>query len=388
MYFNSTPLTLVDKETVPLVYDGLNGQGTPGSAGKSMRGISTWRDTGYGSTGGYEGKDDTTGEYYDIVIDPVNKKYYQCKYSVNPDSGVAATDARPGLNLVTDDGCWELMNNFENIATKALAADEALIRDLKSQMISVEQLHTYDKKVNITGGLITVSDSDDVIRAQIHNGPLTTAQSGSSAAVGNTITGQGGDTQVDVNILGNASVTILGANNKVTIPSITLTASASVHPDATPAEWQVYPYAENISTGEWVELSPTMYFNGAALNATIPSIKITLPDGSWNIIYRVGVDVIAEEQTISVTIPSYGNVSVVYQVSGASTEMAKDGFRSIWSGEGIEVTAAGAKVLQGGVTKNILGSTTGKGFEFVGPNDSYPADSDMVEGVLYIKFGS
>lgn len=397
LYFNSTPRTLVDKETIPLVYDGLNGQGTPGSAGKSMRGITTWRQEGYGDTRKYEGKDDANGEYYDIVVDTEDNQYYQCKYSVNPNTQVAATDARPSANLVSNGGCWEKMNNFENIATKALAADQALINQLKSdkafiESLKVNTLTTENEEIQISKGQIMGVSAGDT-KFSIHTGSLNSSKGDDTDPITDTheTNTQPGEAQAEITLLNGITIADGYGNNRVSIPAFTLSASCSSG-DADPMEWNVIRYLTNGTTD--LQIGSALTFQGSSVSGqTIPATTFNnLPVGTWSLLYIIGPDVVAELQKITASLTTSGSLVVSYP-EPSGTEIADDGFRAVYGGtttlqQGIVVSTAGAKVIQNGDTKNILGSTTGKGFEFVGPNDSYPPDSDMVEGVLYIKFGS
>jgi len=157
-------------------------------------------------------------------------------------------------------------------------------------------------------------------------------------------------------------------------------------------EWTVLRYLTNGTTD--LQIGSALTFQGSSVSGqTIPAATFNnLPVGTWSLLYVIGPDVASELQKITASLTTSGSLVVSYP-EPSGTEIADDGFRAVYGGtttlkQGIVVSTAGAKVIQNGITKNILGSTTGKGFEFIGPNDSYPADSDMVEGVLYIKFGS
>lgn len=383
----------VDIETVPLIKDGEAGVGV---RGKSMRGISTWSEYGYGGTSSsqsyYMGSEDATGEYYDIVINPTDGLFYQCKYRVNPESGKLATDDEPSSNLVEDatPGCWELMNNFENIATKALAVDKAVINDLVAGIISVDQLETSNKQIKIAGSQITVKDGNGIIRSLIHSGNLTSSRSGSSAAVGASVsaTSAAGADHVDVNILGgSATITVEAANNIITIPALTLSASLSASGSAPFfREWAVTFLAVNAAQ-EVVIRARTTY--PILSGQSIASFTTTIPEGTWTIICRVSPSDIASDQTITAT-TSYASaqassISITYPVSGASTESAGNGWQTIWGGHGFKATSAGAKIIRSNTELDAVGGDGVKKIKIVVPPDDYPSEAQMEADTLYIK---
>ena len=389
---SETLYVLVDQETVPVVKDGTNGTGSPGRNGKSMRGISTWKNTGYDNTGSYQGEYDYDLPYYDVVRDDTTELYYKCRYDVNPTSGKTAIAANPANNLVSDatPGCFVLMNNFENIATKAAAIDEAAINKL-----NVKVLRTEGERIVISDDDMKVEDSSGNTVTHIHSGSLTAGDTGTTkSAATRTIQGELGNGQIEVNILGdNVVITIADgkSNNKVAIPVVTLNASTTTSQDATPSSWSLVRYATNGNTV--LNIGDGITINGSSVSGySIPAATISLPVGSWEIIYILAPDIIAEDQQINARFAMAADLAITYPIP-VGTEIAGNAFRSVWSDathleQGFIASVEGAKVVQDGVVRNALGSTTGKGFEFVGPNDSYPADSEMVEGILYIKFGS
>ena len=394
LYLNTNPRVLVDQETVPLVYDGLNGQGLPGANGKSMRGISVWNNGGYLGSEPYQGKNDQASEYYDIVIDSNNEQFYQCLYAVYPeDQTITATSIRPSGN----NPCWELMNNYENIATKALAATQALIDQLTSnnafiESLKVNTLSTENDEIQISKGTMTGVSNGDT-KFNIHTGSLNGSKSNDTKAITSPhqTTTDPGDAQAEITLLTGIQIADGYGNNRVAIPAATLSASCSVSPDATPSEWTVIRYLTNGTTR--MQAGSPVTFSGSSVSAqTIPAVTFNnLPVGTWSLLYIIAPDLTADTQTITASLATSANLVVSYpQPSGA--EMAGDGFRAVYGGttstqQGIIITADGAKVVQDGTAKNMLGSSTGRGFEFVAAGDSYPSDSDMLEGVLYIKLG-
>ena len=392
---NPTYDDFVDIETIPLIKDGEEGKG------KSMRGISTWTSSGYGGSGSYMGQSDATGDYYDIVIDPTDGLYYQCKYSTNPaPNGRSAVAAAPHSNLVTDTpnpGCWELMNNYENIATKALAVDKAVINDLVAGDISVNQLETSTKKIKIAGDQMTIKDASGTIRVLQHPGSLTGNQSGSTATVPQVteVTSTAGSPFVDVNILGSGvTVSIAAANNIVTVPGLSVSAQLSI--STLPGYfrgWYVYLFATDGTNN--VVMTETM--EAALLSQQSPlsiaTFTTTLPVGTWRIMCRVSPSDIKSDQTITARVgyTSSATLSITYPTTDAMTESAGNGWRTVWSdsshqAQGFKATVNGAKVLRTSVSQtefDVVGSNDIKTIVFVAYGSSYPAT--LEEGVFYIR---
>ena len=384
-------------------------KGINGAAGKKMRGISIWTNQGYcgNSSVPYEGKNDATGEYYDVVT--YEGLYYQCLYNTTTVSGQThyATDppAVTQSGQTTYNPCWELMNNYENIATQALAASQALINQLINDTafinnlfannIQAEQLETATHEVKIAGNQITVKDSNGNIVGLIHSGALSSISGGTGTTASpatRTVVGQDENAVVDVNILGaTEEVEITSPNNVVSIPNVSVTASVNtVASGQVPDEWYVRRYATDGTTD--IDIGTLFTFNSAPTSQTIPAIAVTLPVGEWEIIYEISCDIVADGQRITATTNMGNNpLTVAYAASGAMNEFAGNGFRAIWSdtthpAQGFEATKNGAFVYQDGTAKNAMASSTAKGIEFVVPPDDYPAS--MEDGILYIKLTS
>lgn len=227
----------------------------------------------------------------------------------------------------------------------------------------------------------------------IHTGNLNASKGNDTDPITATheTTTQAGEAQAEMTLLTGITIADGYGNNRVSIPAFTLSASCTSG-DADPMEWTVLRFLTNGTTV--LQIGSALTFQGSSVSGqTIPAATFNnLPVGTWSLLYVIGPDVVSELQKITASLTTSGSLVVSYP-EPSGTEIADDGFRAVYGGtttlqQGIVVSTAGAKVIQNGDEKNILGSTTGKGFEFVGPNDSYPADSAMVEGVLYIKFGS
>jgi len=422
LFLDDTPgnyADYVDIETIPLVSDGLKGAaGGQGERGRMMRGISTWAEDGYEGSGSYEGKDDADdGEWYDIVM--YDDLFYMCIYSENPNTQKTAAGTElthnPSANLVEDGGCWELMNNYENIATKALAASQALINQLsadnafirelatKQAMIEnlrVKELHTEDDQVNIADNHISVADNT----IKIHSDDLSDINGDSGSTIGTqtvSLTGGAGSAQIDVKVLGQTgssdnSISIVSANNRVSVPAILVSASISpVLHEYRYHNFVVALYAVSGST--YVQLvTPASYEGVQSLSTTIPAFVTTLGVGTWKIVCRVSVDFISatdgQQMAVSTTMGSaQSSLTVEYPVASAMTELAGNGFRTIWSdaqhaSQGVEVTAAGGpQVIHDGDSYMMVGGDGVRIIKLVLPGESYPSDANMLDGAIYIK---
>lgn len=390
----------VNIATIPLVIDGQPGE--EGDVGKSMRGISNWSEYGYGGTSivpsSYMGKEDEELPYYDIVIDPTDELFYQCIYQQNPESQKLATAAPPSSNLITDatPGCWQLMNNYENIATMALAVSDAVINNLKAQKIVADQLETATKQIKIAGDQITLKDST-AQRALIHSHNLSAAGTGSNVTVG-TVSGNGsaGVASIDLNILGSSTLSINAANNFVAVPNIVVTASlqTSAQNSVPPLirEWFVTFIARS-ATDETTISNRTSYMN--LLGATIPGFTTTLPVGTgWSIICRIEPSAITSDYFVHAeSAPETQNavVAVTYPVSNGFSEMAGNGFQTIWTDNnsrkhGFVASASGTKVFKDGVECEALGGQSLNSLAALKKIvicTAYPRTTET--GVLYVK---
>lgn len=395
---NATYSNYVDIETIPLIIDGEDGTGTPGQKGKSMRGISSWNEYGYGGTQAspshYEGRLDPIGDFIDVVVDPFDGFYYRCVYRENPTSQVLATDYQPHENLVDDitrPGCWELMNNYENIATKALAVDQAVINDLVSNFITVDQLETVTKQVKIAGNQITVKDSSGTQRALIHSEELSVSRNGSSVNAATVqFSGTAGAQYVDVEILGTGvTFSVQAANNIVTIPDITISAMLSASANAPRLlEWYVTFFATNGT--ELNQITGKMSYP-LLIGRTIASFSTTLPVGTWSILCRISPNALADDQIISGSTVMASALAITYPLTQAFTELAGDGFQTVWSAsgypaQGFRATKDGAKVIKDGDVYEAIGGGSRNNLAAIRKIivcTSYPSTGE--NGTLYIK---
>lgn len=380
VWYATDGTTVVDREVIPIVVDGANGaDGASGSDGKTMRGLSEWSTSGFAGTGSYMGKEDVTGDYYDVVLDPYDNLYYLCVHRVDPNSGstpVYATTLAPHSNP----GCWSLMNNFENIATKALAVAEAFINKL-----SVNQLLTSGKKIRIEGNMMSVED-----KVNIHSGSLSSASGGSTItkpATQSSVEGEVGDSTVQLSLIGNDTITS-GANNKITFPAVTVTGSIS--PSVAYLSSHTFTLnAYAVSGTAYVQLFPTMVVTGASLSTTIASFTTSLSAGTWQIIYELSVDNLSEMDRQKLTLgTSMGSVlTVEYPPASTVTEIAGNGFRTLWGGNGLEATSNGSKVYQGGDPFTLVGGgalNSLTALKRIVLCTAFPS-SGAEDGVLYIK---
>lgn len=364
--------------------DGIDGEN--GKKGKILRGRSKWYNTGYGNdpTVPYQGEQDETGEYIDIVL--YGGQTYLCLVG-----GSNATASDPATNTY---GCWQLMNNFQFIATEAIYAER--IKSLQAQIddLIVKRLETDPEasgKTSINGGNVSVSDSSGSPRINIHGTPMTDTGAGSgitrslSAKTG-TCTSE--EAQIELEILSqyNSSqrIAITNSNNKVTVPGFSLSVEKTASM-LNPNLGQVSIFVAFVSEEEGSKpiYSVEIGVDGDSGTIPIPGRTTTLAVGTWGLKAFIGfINEEGKAGRFSATItPNQSTLTVAIQSADALSELASDGFRSVWSGEGFKATSVGAKVIQSG---NEYAALAGEGgLKRVKLVTSYPTTEE--EGVLYIK---
>lgn len=365
--------------------DGIDG--TDGKKGKILRGRSRWYNTGYDNNPSipYQGEQDETGEYIDIVL--YDGQTYICLMG-----GSNATASDPATNAY---GCWQLMNNFQFIATEAIYAER--IKSLQAQIddLIVKRLETelgQSGKTSINTGNVSVSDSSGSPRINIHGTPMTDTGAGSgitrslSAKTG-TCTSE--EAQIELEILSqyNSSqrIAITNSNNKVTVPGFSLSVGKTASM-LNPNLGQVSIFVAFVSEeGSKPIYSVEIGVDGDSGTIPIPGRTTTLAVGTWGLKAFIGfINEEGKAGRFSATItPNQSTLTVAIQSADAISELASDGFRSVWSGEGFKATSAGAKVIQSGNEYAALAGDGGlKRVELV-TSSSYPTTEE--EGVLYIK---
>lgn len=377
--------------------------GAVGADGKSMRGISEWSSIGYcgNSQTPYQGKGDTTGEYYDIVSYRIPSEssslYYQCLYNSVTVEGTThyATDppATKSGSQVTYNPCWELMNNYENIATKAMAVDKAVINDLTAGVVRVKELTTEGERIEVKGNSMVVRDTEsDHVTAQINSNELDTSSGGGTSNVSvSSGSATSSDVTAAVNLMGgNNTLEILRAANLVQIPLVRATISTS---PASPAPTRFFVRIYALSGTTQILIADNDVYT-TMTSCDIPAIACSLPVGTWKIMYEFSIDTLDEGQTMtaSITIPNSGKIQRTYYAALNRTDLAGNGFQTIWTPQGggathgFRATGNGAKVIRGSAEMEALGG---------GALDSLTALKNIVlctnypqsgeDGTLYLK---
>lgn len=329
--------------------DGKDGaDGSNGFDGCMPRGLNEWKPSME-----YQSGDVAHGEKYrDYVLHEGNK--YRCIVSHTSGSTFDSTK-------------WTLANDMDFVAMKALYAEDVIALAAKIDRLAVKKLETEldaSGKTTVGGGNVSVADSTGTPRVNIHGTPMTDAGAGTS--ISRSLSSKSGsctseDAQVELTILDlNSSsqrIEISNSNNKVTIPAFTLDISKTSS-------------VQNANIG-YVSVSlmflssttaKTIYAGDANINASsgaigIPQQVTTLGVGTWGLYAFIGfVSEDGTTGTFSVSLsPNSSTLTVEIQSSDAINEFASNGFRSVWSGEGIKATSAGAKVIIGSAEFNMIG---------------------------------
>lgn len=367
---------------------GENGQ--QGAAGKSMRTYTYWTSAGWEGTGEYQGRDDSltnypTHKYQDQAIDPEDGYIYLC--ILTRSGNTYATSARPGLNSA----CWEKMSYYKAISTEALTAVAAFIKTL-----TVEQLHAMDsngtERISIAGDTIDVKKSTGDTASLIHSGSLSGTSTISGITIssfsGSAYSGYGEVTAQIASLLGQ-TITIQRAGNTVVIPRITYEASYfGSHAAKSDLGGEIRAYLTD-GTNKIAVFTNAVTLD-SAFSETSQEKKISLPVGTWTFKVDLEVGLIDSSDRIYVAASRYsGSFSVTYPSGNdaSKNEMAGDGFRSSWNGEGFQATSAGAKVIHGGIELEALGGAALNGLtapvKFVFCT-AYP--STLEANAFYLKF--
>ena len=373
---------LVDRETIPLVIDGSDGVGIQGPAGKSMRTYTYWTSAGWEGTGEYQGRDDSLTDYpnhkyQDQAIDPNDGYIYLCIHTRN--GSTYATSARPGLNLASNGGCWEQMSYWKAISTEALNAVAAFI-----QTLTVHSLITDNERVNIHGDVIDVKNSSGKTSGLVHGGNLSSSDAISGTTIssfsGSGTSQSGGTTAVIQSLLGDIAIQRVG--NTVVVPRITYSASYNGN---NAAVCDLGAEIRAFLTDGTNEVS--VFSKGITLDSpyqeTSQEKTLSLPVGTWVLRVELEVGLISAGDTITVSASRYSGSFTVTYPSGndaSKTELAGNGFRTSWNGEGFQADANGAKILQGNSLYNAIAGASIKRIEVV---TAYPSTEET--GVLYIK---
>lgn len=391
---DSYPYEWVAKRTKPLNNDGVtrtwekysgtmalwskySKDGDPGAAGKIMRGRSEWNTSGYGGSNKYQGRDeyDNGDKYIDIVLytNPSTGESltYLCKKSHNPASITP-------LNTTY----WEEMSNYSMIATSALYAENALIENLGATRLNTDT-DGVGYGVNIESNEIKVTNSNgNTALIKGGNGFDSADTSGSISGTGTSKTGtKSGSGTVTQSVNCITGVSVASGSNSVTISQFTCNISV-------PQGHQYYDcsiIAKLVSTGgDVIEIASKNGMNRSIMTFVVPQSKLSVKAGTWSLV----VEFVANFGQTSLTMGydvGATSISGSYKSTANGTQLVGDGFKSAFGGEGFKATSSGAKVIRGYSEKNAVASSTGKGFEFVLPGESYPSDANMEDGVFYIK---
>lgn len=152
--------------------------GEDGTNGRVMRGVNIWAEGGLsggrpdGTTAGYQGINETTGLFYDVVAreDESTGKILSYYYCLDGSDGNAATIA-PWED--GGDTYWTEATNFDFIATRVLLAENAEV-----DILSGNGVYMYDdagsatgtKVAGIQGGSTVTYNGEEVIQVNIFAG--------------------------------------------------------------------------------------------------------------------------------------------------------------------------------------------------------------------------
>lgn len=378
--------TLVDQESVPILYEGENG--AAGASGKSMRGVSEWSSSGWNGSGEYQGETGT-GDFIDAVTYPPasdNPSYYMCKETHN--SANIEPEQTTGWQRY-----WEKMNNFQLIATRALVADQIGVKQ-----IAVDNLNTgyssgaTTNRVLIGGNEIDVEDSTGANKVVITGGTLI-GDSGSTGSFSGSSSYSGfsslGATSFSATVF--SGVQVASARNKASITSFTCRLECYASDGSTQVEIDddasIFVYLENGDTHEAISLGQfsARVHNYASLVVDAQAVNLSAaPTYGYSLIVECQLLTQDNSRKMLCTVTTATLSGTYLAASAYETLIGGDGFKTIWNGEGLKVTTSGAKVIQGGTEYAALAGEGG--IVRIKAVTAYPSTEEA--GVLYIKVSS
>lgn len=308
--------------------------GDNGLMGKVMRGINEYSQYGLGDATNpvdYQGMSDTEAShvFYDMVyvVSGGTRYYYYCKAASK--NGVVARLIPPG----SDQDVWVQATRFDFVATKVLLASNAFI-----DILSGNGVYLYD-------------DTQSYIVAGVQGG------TGVNFFAGTHFTGDGTDQ------------TVTPANAPLRINY----------------DGSVYVTNLNVSGGKIEVNSEVEQLDGNRIsiktNYGIRAGRFMCYNGSGSLLKQVFIDDTLSATSPAINITTAGGLTALLISHGASI------FRDT-----VEIT--GAATLSGGLaladgqsnkigTRDIVSSSD---FSQLNAVTSYPADADMVSGILYLLF--
>lgn len=347
-----------------------------GQEGAKLRGPTQWVAT----QSYYSGE---TSDFQDIVLD--GNQYFKCIADITGSS----SNTNPGL----DPTHWEPAVNMNFVASDVLFAKKSKIDNLV-----VDEIYTVDPNYNdynpisIQKDTITIADSDpnsvnfkkDIIT--LTSGHLGSGSTGSSVNITNlsksySIPTPGGGVDL-AHTATFASIPITGTNNAVTLPAISLSMPTLPSDTGIVCYYSIYIGDRLLESGS---LAPNT-------TKSVGGGVFTLPVGThaYKIVLSGSFYTTAEISSVkSLTITASGSsASATIAYSADFRTIATDGMQMSYGYEGIKLSSAGAKVIQGGNQYNMAGlsvynnqlATVPKRIEFC---TSYPPTEEA--GVFYIK---